>query len=89
MNVLLSLTAARDDQVMNHGGVPYAISNPDPANPKGYTANFENLTMEYFDVYSPVTTRYSQVYWTRNAPVPLPEDLIARFKGKVINSTTQ
>jgi hypothetical protein len=73
--------------VMNDGGIPYTISNPDPANPSGYKANFENLTMEYFDVYGKVETRYSQVYWTRNAPVPLPKDIIDRFAGKVMAIT--
>jgi hypothetical protein len=72
---------------MNAGGIPYGISNPDPANPQGYKANFENVSMEYFDVYAIVETRYSQVYWTRDAPVPLPADLIKRFDGKVMAIT--
>jgi hypothetical protein len=37
--------------------------------------------------YGKVETRYSQVYWTRNAPVALPADIIARFKGKVMAIT--
>ena len=72
---------------MNAGGIPYGISNPDPANPTGYKANFENVSMEYFDVYGFVQTRYSQVYWTRSAPVPLPADIIKRFDGKVMAIT--
>jgi hypothetical protein len=35
---------------MNAGGIPYMISNPDPKAPTAYKANFENVSMEYFDV---------------------------------------
>ena len=41
----------------------------------------------YFDVYGEVKTVYSQVYWTRNAPIDLPPELVARFKGKVMAIT--
>ena len=38
-----------------------------------------------FDVWSPeIRSRYSQVYWTMMSPVPLPDDIIKRFDGKVI-----
>ena len=56
-------------QVMNVGGVPYAISNPpgSTANWKGqpgeYSTNFNtNIKghVEHFDVYGEVQTRYSQ-----------------------------
>ena len=84
---LLLIGAASAADVMNAGGIPYSISNPDPANPTAYKANFEDLSMEYFDVYGKVETRYSQVYWTRNDPVALPADIIKRFKGKVMAIT--
>ena len=83
--LLIGVASAAD--VMNAGGIPYSISNPDPANPTAYKANFEDLSMEYFDVYGKVETRYSQVYWTRNDPVALPADIIKRFKGKVMAIT--
>merc|ERR1719183_195726 len=82
--------------VMNAGGVPYEISNPPGSTPtwKGqagdYSTNFRyNVKgpVEYFDVYGEVRTRYSQVYWTRNAPINLPPELVARFKGKVMAIT--
>lgn len=78
---------------MNLGGVPYKISNPpgSTANwtgtPGNYSTNFnENIqgTVEYFDVYGEVHSRYSQVYWTRNTPIALPPALVERFKGKVM-----
>ena len=38
---------------------------------------------EFFDVYSPpITTLYSQVFWTKTPNVPLPADLVKRFAGK-------
>lgn len=63
-----ALCVAAAASIMNAGGVSYAISNPGAGGP--YVPDFGNR--EFFEVYSPVTTRYSQVYWTRNAPVPLP-----------------
>jgi len=81
---------------MNKGGVPYAISNPPGSTkdwvgtPGAYSTNF-NTNMkgkvEHFDVYGEVHTKYSQVYWTRNSPINLPPDLVARFAGKVMAIT--
>ena len=48
--------------VMNKGGVPYQISNPDGT---AYSMDFETNVqgpVEYFDVYGEVRTQYSQVY---------------------------
>jgi len=67
---------------MNIGGIPYMLGNPSG---KGvYSTEF---TDPYFDVYGEVQTRYSQVYWTRNDPVPLPADIVTKFAGKVIAIT--
>lgn len=83
-------------RVMNDGGIPYAISNPPSSTPNwrgragSYSTNFlENVDgpVEYFDVYGEVRTKYSQVYWTRNAPVNLPPELVKRFDGKVMAIT--
>merc|ERR1719409_1379898 len=90
---MLALAAAaptKDPQVMNSGGVPYLISNTPGSNKwwKGqaghYDTNFNvNVKgpVDYFDVYGEVQTKYSQVYWTRNAPIELPAALKERFKG--------
>ena len=43
--------------------------------------------VEHFDVYGEVRTMYSQVYWTRNAPIALPPEIVERFKGKVMANT--
>ena len=82
---------------MNRGGVPYAISNPPGSTPgwRGTPGRYETdfhasvagAPVEHFDVYGEVRTRYSEVYWTTNAPVRLPEALIARFNGKVMAIT--
>ena len=79
--------------VMNRGGVPYKIANPEGSVPnwKGtpgtYPIDFKLSVegdVESFDVYGEVQTRYSQVYWTRNAPINLPPEIVERFKGKVM-----
>ena len=69
-------------RVMNAGGVPYTISNPDLASKTAYSTDFEanvDGPVEHFDMYGEVRTRYSETYWTRNAPIALPEELIKRF----------
>lgn len=41
--------------------------------------------VEYFEVYSPpISTKYSEVYWTMMDPVPLNRDLVGRFQGKTM-----
>jgi len=59
-----------------------------------YSTNFQsnvlsaaNPKVEFFDVYGEVQTKYSQVYWTRNTAVPLPDDLVKRFAGKLMAIT--
>ena len=43
---------------------------------------------EYFDVAGdPVTTHYSEVFWTAQPAVPLPKDVVERFKGRAISFT--
>eukprot|EP01051_Picozoa_sp_SAG22_P004863 SAG22_NODE_273_length_13182_cov_12.693419_8_plen_651_part_00 len=43
---------------------------------------------EYFDVAGdPVTMHYSEVFWTAQPAVPLPADVVARFKGRAISFT--
>ena len=69
---------------MNHGGIPYTISNPADAPAMPYSTDLSAKGWEFFDVYGKVTTRYSQVYWTRNAPYDLPPALVTRFAGKVM-----
>ena len=35
--------------------------------------------------YSPViSTQYSEVFWTMMDPVPLPQQVVDRFKGKIM-----
>ena len=73
-----------------------AISNP-PGSTKGwigtpgdYSTDFEHNVdgkVEHFDVYGEVQTKYSQVYWTRNAPIALPPELVKRFSGKTMAIT--
>ena len=81
---------------MNGGGVPYDISNrpgttrPWRGTPGTYSTDFESNVagkVEHFDVYGEVQTVYSQVYWTRNNPINLPPEIVARFKGKVMAIT--
>ena len=39
--------------------------------------------VDFFDVYSPpMTTLYSQVWWSPLEPTPLPADVVKRYAGK-------
>eukprot|EP01083_Nonionella_stella_P279752 951569_1 len=91
--VVIHAAMAAADSNMNRGGVPYGYSNPPGSTPnwKGtegsYSTQFNSNVegkVEHFDVYGEVRTNYSQVYWTRNLPINLPSDLVARFKDKVM-----
>lgn len=87
--MMLSLFGLGHGAIMNSGGVPYTISNP-AASVESYSLDFEHNVkgaVEHFDVYGEVQTSYSQVYWTRNAPIALPKDLMQRFDGKVMAIT--
>ena len=95
-SVWVGAAALASPDVMNAGGIPYKISNP-----PGSTANWEGTPgtystdfntnvkgpVEHFDVYGEVRTRYSEVYWTRNTPINLPDELVQRFAGKVMAIT--
>eukprot|EP00730_Choanoeca_flexa_P014858 TRINITY_DN6649_c0_g2_i2.p1 TRINITY_DN6649_c0_g2~~TRINITY_DN6649_c0_g2_i2.p1 ORF type:complete len:719 (+),score=185.41 TRINITY_DN6649_c0_g2_i2:78-2234(+) len=63
----------------------YTIANP---NPNAKTQFSTVYTDEYVDVYSPpITTRYSEVFWTMMDAVPLPKELVERFNDKVMAIT--
>lgn len=39
--------------------------------------------VEYFEIYvGPITSLYSQVWWKALPHVPIPDDVVQRFKGK-------
>jgi len=39
--------------------------------------------VEYYDVYSPpITTLYSQVWWSPLAPIKMPEEMVQKYAGK-------
>jgi hypothetical protein len=54
---------------------------------KGNEANIAG-PVEHFDMYGEVRTIYSQTYWTRNAPIPLPEELVKRFANGGVMAIT-
>ncbi len=85
----LALVAAARLANMNEGGVPYRISNPSSDVP-GYSTDFQQNAgpVDSFDVYGEVRTAYSQVYWTRNDPVPLPPELVERFSNGGVMAIT-
>jgi len=69
---------------MNNGGIEYQIMNNQGG---AYSTDFTSESPEYFDVYGEIQTRYSQVYWIKSDPIPLPDDIVTRFKGKVMAVT--
>ena len=72
-----------------NGPEPYEIANRPASGPKYSTENRDYAGgVEYFDVWSPpITTLYSQVWWTMMKDVPLPADVVSRFDGKVMAVT--
>ena len=48
-------------------------------------AHFPFQSPQCSQVYSPpISTKYSEVYWTMMDPVSLDKDLVARFQGKTM-----
>lgn len=93
-------TTAMAVKIMNEGGIPYQISNKpllseeQDVEAQIYQTDFEQhpdgaggAPVEHFDVYGEVQTMYSQVYWTRNEPIALPDALVTRFQNKVMAIT--
>merc|ERR1719412_3310724 len=64
----------------------YTISNPNTATTNEFNSDYNSFSdVEYFEVYSPpISTKYSEVYWTMMDPVSLDKDLVARFQGKTM-----
>eukprot|EP01060_Flectonema_neradi_P036402 TRINITY_DN698_c1_g2_i1.p1 TRINITY_DN698_c1_g2~~TRINITY_DN698_c1_g2_i1.p1 ORF type:complete len:718 (+),score=175.93 TRINITY_DN698_c1_g2_i1:80-2155(+) len=80
--LLAATTAAASAANMNG---EYIIGNPNKLSKNKYSTEY---TDEYFTVYSPpIRTRYSQVFWTMMDPVPLPDEIVNRFDGKVMAMT--
>ena len=56
--------------------------------PVQYNDDYGSRGQEYFDVWAPeMATQYAQVFWTSQGTLPLPADIVERFKGKVIAIT--
>jgi len=72
-------------KVTNMNGL-YTISNPNTATTNEFNSDYNSFSdVEYFEVYSPpISTKYSEVYWTMMDPVALDKDLVARFQGKTM-----
>merc|ERR1719357_2083992 len=78
-------SAPRTESIINMNGV-YTISNPNTDSGVEWNSNY-NLykDVEYFEVSSPpISTKFSEVYWTMMDPVPLDKDLVSRFQGKTM-----
>eukprot|EP00750_Incisomonas_marina_P031514 INCI8217.1.p1 GENE.INCI8217.1~~INCI8217.1.p1 ORF type:complete len:885 (+),score=119.99 INCI8217.1:128-2782(+) len=53
-----------------------------------YNDDYASKGMEYFDVWAPeIATQYAQVFWTSQGTLPLPDEIVKRFEGKVIAIT--
>merc|ERR1719369_264581 len=64
----------------------YLLSNANPSASGKWNSDYGKFKdVEFFDVYSPpISTKYSEVYWTMMDPVPLDEKLGERFAGKTM-----
>lgn len=70
----------------------YIISNPNTQSSNTYSTQLKDYggggAVESFTIYSPpVRSQYSQVFWTMMDAVPLPDDIVKRFDGKVMAIT--
>ena len=53
-----------------------------------FNDDYASKGMEYVDLYSPeIATHYGEAYWTTMPTVTFPQELMDRFKGKVMAIT--
>ena len=68
-----------------NAGPSYLFDNPKLDAATQFDTDFAAKNLEYFEVYAgPIETRYGEVFWSGLPEVPLPADIVARFKGKAI-----
>ena len=81
MKLLLSVTATHGVGQMNPIPGGYRIGNALP----GYESKQWSFRGSFFEVRTAeMETRYSEVFWTSLPDVPLPADVVAKFKDKNI-----
>ena len=71
--------------VENNMNGKYILSATAGSNLSLFPAQYRDYPggVDFFDIYSPpITTLYSQVYWTMMDPVDLPQEIIKRFEDK-------
>merc|ERR1719500_186410 len=71
--------------ITNMNGL-YTISNANPESGVEWNSEYNTFKdVEYFEVYSPpISTKYSEVFWTMMEPVPLDAALVSRFQGQTM-----
>lgn len=79
LKLLLPVLLLGGGATANLNARPYVIANGDASSENEFSTEY---TSEYFDVYSPtIRSLYSQVQWTMQEPVLIPEEIIDRFSG--------
>ena len=86
--IISYLTSFSNGHINNMNG-DYVISNPDESQGIEWSDDMSlDGKSEYFDVFSgPITSEYSQVWWTSMPDYPIPAEIVSRFKGKTIAIT--
>jgi hypothetical protein len=66
---------------------PYDVVN-DEHSKTPFNSDYASKGHSYFDVYTPeLAHHYGQVFWTDMGENPLPDEIVNKFKGKVIAIT--
>ncbi|CAB9505419.1 Stress up-regulated Nod 19 [Seminavis robusta] len=74
--VVASSTSSASAKKNMNDGVYYI------ANSETYDSVYKS---EYFDVYSPpIRSKYSEVFWTGMDPVPIPQNIVDRFRNQTM-----
>lgn len=82
--LLTAVVAASDDEHTHAWPASYRVGNAH----RGHAGMA--LRGESFTVYSrPMRTAYAEVYNTRLAPIPLPPEIVERFRHRVIGACGQ
>lgn len=82
--VAAAALASDDDDCSTSSSITYRVGN---ALHRGHPGMA--LRGESFTVYSrPMRTKYAEVYNARQAPIPLPPEIVDRFRDRVIGASS-
>eukprot|EP01084_Bolivina_argentea_P258905 436665_1 len=82
--IMVTMVTVSENQNMNG---EYLVASGATQN-VNFNTDYASKANEYFDIWAPeIATHYGDVFWTSQGTIPLPNNIVKRFAGKVIAIT--